>query len=377
MRGLLGDLATMPLRDLVAYLGNRKATGTLVVERPDERHQVVLRDGSVIQAGSNAPREYLAQFLMNMGMITEDEYTHAFQQQLATKVALGKILVDSGKVPEDAIRNALSLKFREALLGCFGWGDGRFTFTPGDAPTPVQGLDVSVSLLDVHREADLRQTAWRAIREIFPTGRVRLRLDRDQLAGAPEPGSLDDRLYALIDEGATIDELVLALHSTDFFLYQRLFALHRLGAVRVLPSESPTVETEVPDVLGTELGPDEILRAAEVFYAQGSIADAAALARRAYEMSPSATTANFLRQAEAALADQLKTELVHGGKVPHLKVSPAVVREMPLTAPERYLLSRIDGQRTVEAIVQVSPIHELDALRCFKGFVEQGLIDLR
>ena len=44
---------------------------------------------------------------------------------------------------------------------------------------------------------------------------------------------------------------------------------------------------------------------------------------------------------------------------------------------ERYLLSRIDGLRTVEAIIQVSPIHELDALRCFKGFVEQGLIELR
>jgi hypothetical protein len=377
MRGLLGDLATMPLRDLVAYLGNRKATGTLVVERPDERHQVVLHDGAVIQAGSNAPREYLAQFLMNMGMITEDEYTEAFQQQLATKVALGKILVDSGKVPEDAIRNALSLKFREALLGCFGWTEGRFSFTPGDTPSPIQGLDVSVSLLDVHREADLRQTAWRAIREVFPTGRVRLRLERDQLASQPEPGSLDDRLYALIEDGATIDDMVLALHSTDFFLYQRLFALHRLGAVSVVPTESPTVPTEVPEVLGTEQGPDEILRAAEAFYASGNVADAAALARRAYEVSPSAQTANFLRQAEAALGDQLKAELVHGGKVPRLKVSTGLVREMPLSAPERYLLSRIDGLRTVEAIVQVSPIHELDALRCFKGFVEQGLIELR
>ena len=367
----------MPLRDLVAYLGNRKATGTLLVERPDERHQVVIRDGAVIQAGSNAPREYLAQFLMNMGMISEDEYTEAFQQQLATKVALGKILVDSGKVPEDAVRNALSLKFREALLGCFDWTEGRFTFTPGEAPTPVHGLDVSVSLLDVHREADLRQTAWRAIREVFPTGRVRLRIDREQLAAPPEPGSLDDRLYALIEEGATIDDLVLGLHSTDFFLYQRLFALHRLGAVSVLPTESPTVPTAVPEVLGSEQGPDEILRAAQAYYTSGNVGDAASLARRAYEVSPSAQTANFLRQAEAALADQLKAELVHGGKVPHLKVSPALVRQMPLSAPERYLLSRIDGQRTVEAIVQVSPIHELDALRCFKGFVDQGLIDLR
>jgi hypothetical protein len=376
MRGLLGDLATMPLRDLVAYLGNRKATGTLVVERPDERHHVIIHDGAVIQAGSNAPREYLAQFLMNMGMITEDEYTQAFQQQLATKVALGKILVDSGNVPEDAIRNALSLKFREALLGCFDWTDGRFTFTPGETPITVQGLDVSVSLLDVHREADLRQTAWRAIREVFPTGRVRLRLDRDQLAGhrAWKPGR--PAVCAHRGGGHRRRDGARA-PSTDFFLYQRLFALHRLGAVSVVPTESPTVPTAVPEVLGAEQGPDEILRAAEAYYASGEVADAAALARRAYEVSPSAQTATFLRQAEAALADQLKAELVHGGKVPRLKVSAGLVREMPLSAPERYLLSRIDGQRTVEAIIQVSPIHELDALRCFKGFLDQGLIELR
>jgi Domain of unknown function (DUF4388) len=376
MRGLLGDVGTMPLRDLVAYLGNRRATGTLVVERPDERHQVSILEGSVIQVASNVPREYLAQFLMNMGMLTEDDYTQAFQQQVATKVALGKILVDSGKVPEDAVRNALSLKIREALLGCFGWTEGRFTFTPGETLPTLQGLDVSVSLLDVHREADLRQTAWRAIREVFPTGRVRLQLDRAQLAGPPDPGSLDHRLYTLIEEGATIDDMVLALHSTDFFLYQRLFALHRLGAVSVLPSESPTVPTEVPEVLGTEQSPDDILRAAQAFYSLGNVADAAALARRAYEVSPTAQTANLLRQAEAALADQLKDELVRGGRVPRLKVEHGLIRNMPLTAPERYLLSRIDGTRTVEAIVQVSPIHELDALRCFKGFVDQGLIEI-
>jgi hypothetical protein len=377
MRGLLGDLGTMPLRDLVAYLGNRKATGTLLVERSEERHQVLLREGAVVQASTNAPREYLAQFLMNMGMITEDEYTQAFQQQQATRVALGKILVDSGKVPEDAIRNALSLKFREALLGCFGWADGKFSFSPGDAPPALDGLEVAVNLLDIHRESDLRQTAWRAIREVFPTGRVRLRLDRAQLASSPEPGSLDDRLYRLIEEGATIDDIGLALHSTDFFLYQRLYALHRLSAVSVVPSESPTVPTQVPQVLGAEQGSEEILRHAQAFYAAGNVADAAALARRAYEVSPSPQTANFLRQAETALAEQLKQDLFGQGKVPVLTTSPADLRAMPLSAPERYLLSRIDGLRTVEAIVQVSPIHELDALRCFRGFVDQGLIELR
>src|SRR5262249_43922901 len=116
---------------------------------------------------------------------------------------------------------------------------------------------------------------------------------------------------------------------------------------------------------------------AEAFYASGAVSDAAALARRAYEMSPSAQTANFLRQAEAALADQLKAELVHGGKVPRLKVSTGLVREMPLSAPERYLLSRIDGLRAGEAFAQFPPFHERDPPRCLRGSAERGLTGLR
>ena len=100
------------------------------------------------------------------------------------------------------------------------------------------------------------------------------------------------------------------------------------------------------------------------------------LARRAYELSPAASTANLLRQAETALVEMLREEF-SGDKVPVLRVDSEVLRRLPLSAPERYLLSRVDGQRTVEAIIQVSPIHELDALRCFRGFVDQGLVDLR
>ena len=68
---------------------------------------------------------------------------------------------------------------------------------------------------------------------------------------------------------------------------------------------------------------------------------------------------------------------VSGARVPALRVDAEVLRRLPLSAPERYLLARVDGQRTVEAIIQVSPIHELDALRCFRGFLDQGLVELR
>ncbi|MGO9831742.1 MAG: DUF4388 domain-containing protein [Myxococcaceae bacterium] len=375
MRGLIGDVGTMPLRDLVAYLGNRQATGILQYERSDEKRQVVVREGAVVNASSNQPRDYLAQFLINMGQMSEDQYMAAYRAQQDTRVFLGQAVVTMGLATQEAVRNALQLKFREALLSAFSWEEGTFTFTPGGGPAPLPGLEVGVSLLEIHREADVRETAWKAIRTVFPSGQARLVLHRENLAQAPEPGSLDERLTRMIEEGATIDDLVLGLHSTDFFLYQRLYALHRLEAVSVAPSESPTVPTQVPNVLGSEEGAEEIFRAAQAFFEAGNVADAAALARRAYELSPAASTANFLREAEASLTEQLRAQL-SGARVPSLRVDSEVLRRLPLSAPERYLLSRVDGQRTVEAIIQVSPIHELEALRCFRGFLDQGLVEL-
>lgn len=365
----------MPLRDLVAYLGNRQATGILQYERGDEKRQVVVREGAVVNASSNQPRDYLAQFLINMGQMSEDQYMAAYRAQQDTRVFLGQAVVTMGLATQEAVRNALQLKFREALLSAFGWEEGTFTFTPGGGPAPLPGLEVGVPLLEIYREADVRDTAWKAIRAVFPSGQARLVLHRNNLAQPPEPGSLDDRLTRMIEEGATIDDLVLGLHSTDFFLYQRLYALYRLDAVSVSHSETPTVTASVPSVLGSEEGAEEIFRAAQAFFDAGNVADAAALARRAYELSPATSTANLLRQAEAALTEVLREEF-SGVQVPRLRVDSEVLRRLPLSAPERYLLSRVDGQRTVEAIIQVSPIHELDALRCFRGFVDQGLVEL-
>jgi hypothetical protein len=47
---------------------------------------------------------------------------------------------------------------------------------------------------------------------------------------------------------------------------------------------------------------------------------------------------------------------------------------MELTPPERYLLSRIDGVRDVKTIVRVSPVRELEALKSFQRFVENGIV---
>jgi Domain of unknown function (DUF4388) len=378
MRGLFGDFATMPLKDLIVYLGNKRATGVLALENEGVRKQAVLREGRVLNASSNEPREYLGQFLINLGHITEEQFNSAYETQKQTKIFLGKILVMIGALTQEQLENALSLKFRETLLQAFQWTDGSFEFKPDNLPALPEGLDLEIELLDVHREGEFRETAWQAIRGAFPSGSVRLSVDERNLPEPPRPGSLDERLVQLIREGQTIDDIILALHATDFFLYQRLYALYRLDAVRALDEGAVTVPapTPPPSAQGSDKSRAELMAQAEISLTQGNYAEAESHARRAHALFPSATTDALLKKCEAALSGVLRSEFVDGRPIATLALAPAKLKALQLSAPERYLLSRVDGSKDVASIVQVSPLHELDALKLFQKLVDSGLVKL-
>jgi hypothetical protein len=370
MRGLAGDFATMPLRDLVVYLGNRRLTGRLSLEREGVRKQLVIEEGEVTNASSNVPREYLGQFLINLGHISEEQFLRAYATQKETKVFLGRILVMIGLVTEETVQGALRVKFRETVLEAFHWPEGTFQYEP--TPTePSEGLEVRVPLLELHKESELRVQAWAQIRAAFPRGDLTFRLHRDQLVEAPRPGSLDERLFQFIEEGQTLDEMALRLHATDFFLYNRLFAFHALGALEVAGSRDTELAVEVDLGLGDSPSAEQILENARAFFAQGKLRDAYALGRRSNQMTATLDAALLLKQVEVAWLPQLRTELMGKSRVPALKVSPEALGQLPLSAPERYLLSRVDGKRDIGTIIRVAPLKEFEALAFFDRFATQ------
>lgn len=217
MKGLFGDFSTMSLKDLVIYLSSKKLNGVLNLQRDVVRKQVILSKGAVVNASSNEPREYLGQFLINLGKITEDQFNRAYITQKETKVFLGQILVMIGAVSEEVVRSALSLKMRETLLEAYLWKSGTFAFDPDQRFEIHQGVELRIPLVEIHQESEFREKVWTAIRAVFPRGTCTLKLNRTRLAEEPRVGSLDEKLCALIEGGHTIDELGLALHATDFF----------------------------------------------------------------------------------------------------------------------------------------------------------------
>lgn len=377
-RGLSGDFGTMPLKDLIVYLANRMASGVLTLEREGVKKQVTLESGRITNASSNLPREYLGQFLINMGHITEEQFNKAWQTQQETKVFLGRILVMIGLVKEDVVVAALATKFRETLHEACEWKVGTFSFSPEVPPSPADGLEVRVSLMDVYKEADFRAQAWEQIRKVFPSPQCTLEVKQDLLELAPRKGSLDVKLMKGIESGKTLEELALGLHATDFFLYQRLYALHAMGALVVKPprEKEPEFAIEVDLGLGDSPTPEQLLENARLFFAQSNYRDAWSLARRSNQLVPTLDATLLLKQLEASWHPQLRADLLARRLVPALTLSPEALASLNLSAPERYLLSRVDGKRELEAIVRVAPLREFEALTYFDRFRAQGWVSV-
>jgi len=370
MRGLMGSFAVLPLGELVELLARLEKTGALVCERGTVRKSVSLKDGAAVAAASNDPREYLGQLLINFGHLNEEQLTKAFQVQEETKVRLGKVLTMVGLVAPDVIREVLAIKIRETLLDVFLWDSGVFTFDDGEVEA-VDELDARVPLAEVAREAEFRATAWSAIRGEFPTGAAPLDIVEAKVPPDLAPGTVDGRLLALAREGKTIDEIGLALHATDFHLYQRLYALSRQGWVKA--GELHEHRPVLPEVGAAA----DLLDRARGLLADGRADEAELAAARAVELFPASDAArSLLGEAERVLGERLRRELLASAHTPRLRLPPSEVARLRLSSADKYLLSRCDGKRSVKDLTRIAPLRELDVLKAVRRFADSGLVEV-
>lgn len=380
MLGLHGDFGTMPLKHLVLYLGEHGATGTIRLDRDDVHKALTLRAGSVVNASSNIAREYLGQFLINLGYISEEQFNSAYETQLQTRIFMGRILVMIGLVSEEVVRTVLATKFRETLLDCYTWTQGFFHFEASVVPAAQDGISVEVPLHQIDRESAFREQAWEQFRKTFPSRKCSLELRRENLVEPPRPGSLDEKLLNGIEAGQTLEELVLSTHASDFFFFQRLFAMHKLGAVAVRPpAAAPSTEEIGPPVSSSSSrgrSVDDLVQAANASLAQHHFRSAFASATAAAAAAPSDAHRDLVKQIETGWHEHLKREYLQRVMRPQALLSSEDLKRLPLSAAERYLLSRIDGSRTVAAIVRIAPLREFESLAIFERFIGAGWIRL-
>src|SRR6266699_4780045 len=133
--GVSGNLKTMLPGDLLQWLSLGQKTGTLWVRNKGVQKKIFFRNGRVISSASNDPREYLGQFLMSHGYITEEELMKAMEVQQQSGILLGKILVMIDVIAEPDLLRLMRLKAEEEIYDIFLWQEADFHFLDDELPS--------------------------------------------------------------------------------------------------------------------------------------------------------------------------------------------------------------------------------------------------
>ena len=69
--GIVGNLRTMQLEELLQWLSQSRKTGTLEIKTDKVEKKVFFREGQIVSTASTRPEEYLGRFLVSHGLISE------------------------------------------------------------------------------------------------------------------------------------------------------------------------------------------------------------------------------------------------------------------------------------------------------------------
>src|SRR5213594_2200171 len=195
--GLTGSLKTMSLPDLLQWASSGRKTGTLSLKSGPLHKKIYLQEGAIIGSSSNDTREYLGQFMLSEGIITEQQLKDAFDLQAQTRVMLGRILVKKGLVSEHKVSEILRMKAEETIYSLFLWADADFEFMQDDLPPGDQVL-ISIKLEDVLMEGLRRYDTSKKIRQTLPHNGVALQRTSKKLPNEIASKTFPKRIYDLI-----------------------------------------------------------------------------------------------------------------------------------------------------------------------------------
>jgi len=380
--GVSGNLKTMLPGDLLQWLSLGQKTGTLIVTKKAVEKKIFLQRGRVISSASNDPREYLGQFLMSHGYMSEPELMKAMQVQSESNILLGKILVMIDVIDEESLQRLMRRKAEEAIYDIFLWREGEFSFIDDELPT-MEMIPLQVDVTGLIMEGTRRVDEWQRIRLIIPNETlvpsIAKPLDHEELDEAQK------MIVAAIDGKRSIADIVLESRSSMFVVSETLYRLVREGTVELLHSQ-PAKAAAIRDeqrisgqmpAFREEDEVDSLVQRAQLALRGKDYEKVQRLLRAAENIDPNhGRVRSAIKGAEAAILADLRREGILTDRVPRVARPIEEITEMNFTPNEGFILSRINGQWDIGSLIKISPIREPDAMLIFYKLWKEGIIEM-
>ncbi|CAN0559497.1 unnamed protein product, partial [Laminaria digitata] len=135
-----GQLDRISACAMFASIARQRPTGRLVVQAPDRRTEIYLREGQPVTVRSTHPEEQTPTLLLSRGLVSEEALPALMHATLTAETPIEQVL--AGAVDVQVLRNAL---MKERLLHLMTLSEGSYGFE-ADGNTP-QGTPFAASLL--------------------------------------------------------------------------------------------------------------------------------------------------------------------------------------------------------------------------------------
>ena len=380
---LSGNLRTMLPGDLLQWLSLGQKTGTLVISNKRVEKKIFFRNGRVISSASNDPREYLGQFLMSHGYITEPELKKAMEVQQQSGILLGKILVMIDVITEPDIVRFMRLKAEEEIYDIFLWNDGDFYFVDDELPQ-MEMIPLQVDVTGIIMEGTRRVDEWARIRETIPNEAVIPQLLRD--VDYSELEEVEEPIVRAIDGKRTIVELVLESRSSAFTVSSTVSALVRHGFAKLVDPSTQKLKKVTEEQAAAVLSRAEFNEDDEILSLLSGAQNALRirdfektqrLLRAAQNLDPNhPKIRTAIKGAETVILGELRNQGLLETKVPKVAKPLEEITQMNFSPNEGFILSRINGQWDIGSLIKISPIRETDAMLIFYKLWKDGTIAL-
>jgi len=254
--GLSGDMGIIPIGAALQLLQIENQTGVLLVTDGKTEVMISMRAGLIdlVQARGAGNEFRLGRYFVEHGLVTPDDIDRLLRDNAPTprpppsdaKLApprdelsasrrlLGDILVDSGRVTREQLRDALARQSSELVYEVLRWPRGRFEFRHESLPALAESAHLGLPVASVVMEGFRRVDEWRLVEASL--GDFEAVLQKDSVAvdaaGVERLPKPEQRMLELVDGERTVREIVEQSHMSGFDACKILYQLIEARLVR-------------------------------------------------------------------------------------------------------------------------------------------------
>lgn len=233
---LKGNLRDFTITQLLNLITLARKTGTLILERPNERVVVSFRDGKLAYAQAGREDNSLVTILYKAKKLNAAQH-RAIKARAGTMSdkALGLLLINANYVDQQDILNSLQSHFLEIVNRLFTWAEGLFRFENGLLP-PDDKITVRIALENLIIEGSRRVKELELLQDEIPSLDIALKF-------ADRPGtnirnvnlSVEEwRVVSYINPKNTIRQIARATKLSDLEIRRIVYGLLQAGLVELV-----------------------------------------------------------------------------------------------------------------------------------------------